>query len=212
MTIKYESEDKRIRVEEKNGQKALFVDNVIQGVCDMEGNPLSPYMVFVKEFGKTLPKDSHCLFLGGGAYILPEYFQKTLKLESWSVEKDDDVALVAHSHFGPITHTELTHHSAEDFDNGDESCLGATKGTFNFIFLDCYDKGFPEKLYCPEFITRCKTALTPKGVFAVNYGGTAVEIEAFGKMFATVFANVKVNLIAMDPDFKGQVQGVFFCS
>lgn len=196
-----------VEVRENETQKALFVNGVCQGVSSKDNKPLSPYMRFVMNHIDGMTPGSDCLFLGGGAMLLPAWAKKLHNMNVTVFENDAEVYEVAKEKFdaselgtsvylvdASLFHGYLSHQERYDL-----------------VFLDTFPN--TDKLYSRAFVQLCSERLKEKGTFAVNFCSDSHEaISEFGKTLAKIFKNVKMNLIAMDAEMTKPAQAVFFCT
>lgn len=196
-----------IEVRENATQKALFVDGVCQGVSSKDNIPLSPYMKFVMKHIEGMTPGSDCLFLGGGAMLLPAWAKTEKKMNVTVFENDADVYEIAKEKFDASRIGTSVYLVDAKLFNGYLS----HQERFDFIFLDIWPR--IGSIYSVDFIRDCSKRLTEKGTLSVNFcSDSHEEISEFGKMLAKVFKNVKMNLICMDQDMKHPAQAVFFCN
>ena len=199
----------QIEVKYNPTQKAMFLEGACQGVSDLEGKPLSPYMKAIATYIDSMTPFQDCLFLGGGAMIIPAYAKdKGMRLTVF--EKNAEVYEYAKEHYNALGLGPVVYLVDAKMFNGylDE------KQKYGFILLDCYD-GLkrPQDLYGEEFMSACKGRLTGKGTFCVNYACTDPdEIHTFSLLLGKMFPNVTRKMFFMDQEMAHPAQSVFFCT
>lgn len=184
--------------EHTNGDKALFIDGVCQGVVDKDGTPLSPYMKPIMERIAGLQANSELMFLGGGLCALPKWAKDRGHRVSVT-EMDDEVIKLS----GAVE-AGLSVFNKEALD-----IVSFEEDWFDFILLDVWPND--PNMYCADFFVVCKRYLKKGGLFAMNYlSDSQVEIDAMGKLLAAVFPNVKMTVLHRDKEMKEPCQVVYF--
>ena len=190
----------KVEVRTNKEHKMLLLDGVVQGVSDHTGYPVSPYMLPIMRHIKLLFASSKCLFLGGGAMLLPS-FAKSQSMDVVVLENNQEIIEAARGSFG-FNMNEVYFVDASKLDY-------AIVDKHDFILLDCYPK--TEYLYSKEYAEVCKTKLRDKGTFCVNYCEEDTDkATKYAKDLANVFGNVKAVTFYTSKDEKPK-QFVFFC-
>lgn len=192
-----------IQIKQNRTQKGMWIDEECQGVCDLDGNPLSPYMTYIAKHIDGMDKWTRGLFLGGGFFILPRYFQEK-KGQAVVFEKNIEVINETDTWFDI---SKLTVH------NSDASDLHkfTERKPFDLILLDCYPRT-PE-LYCADYYDTCRHFLYLTGTLIVNFCSTdQKEIDEQSQNLKTVFKSIKLKIFYKDKEMTEPVQSVFLCT
>lgn len=172
----------------------LWVKGACQGRSDEDGNPLSPYMLIIDAWeDENLAAEQPCLFIGGGAMILPGLFSKR-------------------GHYGDIVEIRKEAYNVPDFMLWNvDAREHRINGMYRFILLDVYDgHKKPHGLYHKKYILELKKHLLKDGTLCINYIPDSIkDLEVFSTMLKTVFPETKYEAVKSTD---GEVlQIVFFC-
>ena len=183
-----------------------MIELTLMGACQGRANddwtPISPYMRVVSRFEESLPRQSTCLFLGGGAYILPHLFG--LSGHHVTVyEKDLYVYSRQHPTHLFCNKNRDAAYAPSDY-SGDPS--------INFIMLDCYTGFTPVScLFSTKYLVKLKKLLLKDGVLCINYIPTVnTSIAVFKRRLAVLFSSCEAYSIYDVNNIPRQT--VYFCS
>ncbi len=149
------------RIEERDGRKALVVENIVQSIAVEEDHPFDVWDAFLPR--QRLPWRALILGAGGGT-IATLLTARCGPIRIVAIERDPAVAHLAREEFGlkRLTNVELIEADAFDWI---EQCAEA----FDLICVDMYVAGeMAHGTLATAFLRRVAQLLTPGGIAAFN--------------------------------------------
>jgi spermidine synthase len=190
-----------IQLKHNSKWKALFIDDMCQGIVMNNGDIPNHYMKPISERLAGLDKGSEALFIGLGFGILPKWFTNK-QGRALSLELDPEVIKVTEAHQGPLNVIQ---------GNALETIKDLELEWFDFILLDVWPNH--ANMYCIDYFIECKRHLKKGKTFAVNYiADNQADIDKMGKSLAAVFASVKSSVYYTDKEMTTPTQVVYFCN
>lgn len=190
-----------IEIKELGSSKMFMVNGQCQGTYDKDGLPLSPYMKPIMHRIAALQASSQCLFLGGGAMLLPAYASNLEHLcEVWELSPE------------VIIESGKIHKDPKFTVRQEDARLvsGLEDEWFDFILLDTWP--YTIDLYCLSYFGECKNKLKKNGLFVVNYCNESEDIlKLMGDLLSKNY-KVKQETLYHDKEMKKAAQAVYFCT
>ncbi|MDY6990029.1 MAG: fused MFS/spermidine synthase [Thermodesulfobacteriota bacterium] len=172
--------------------RALYLDSTREGAVRLgSSDPVLGYQKNVRQFVETIPRLSHALFIGGGAFTLPRYIKASFPHAVVDVvELDPDVVDSAYKY--------LELGSDVNVLVGDgRQVLRSRDVIYDLIVNDAFNgfRKIPFHLVSREFNGLVKRRLSPEGVYAVNVIGHAAKSSLVASVLRTLmkeFENVSL--------------------
>ncbi len=179
------------------GTRELIIDGLVQGGIDKaSGLSVYEYSYLMQFLPYALnPVGRRALVIGLGAGVVPVWYEKQ-GIPADVVDIDPRVLDLARSHFGFRGRGEVFVQDARYF-------LGQNTRRYDYVVLDVFNGDTtPGHLLSLEAMRLLKSAITPRGVLAVNLVG---ELGAEGSMAASVVKTMRqvfgqVRVFPTNPD------------
>lgn len=163
--------------------RTLYLDSTREGAVRLgSSEPVLGYQKNVRQFVETIPRLSHALFVGGGAFTLPRYIKASFPHANVDVvEIDPDVVDCAYKYL------ELSSEVNVLVGDG-RQVLSSRDVTYDLIVNDAFNgfRKIPFHLVSREFSRLVKSRLSREGVYAVNVIGHATKGSLVGSVVRTL--------------------------
>jgi len=191
-----------------DGKRGLFLDGLCMGAVGLSGEIASPYMIPIAHRIAGLQASSECLFLGGGAMILPAYASRKGHIASvWEVDPEVIVKSRSFVDDRDAFNITLRQEDAKHIDILEEEW-------FDFVLLDIWPHH--KDIYDLEYFKKCESRLKIGGLFTMNYIPDSVDKKAqcaeMAETLKYVFTMVKYDILYYDNEEKLPAQAVYFCN
>lgn len=197
-----------IRGNHGNTLESLVLDHLVHSYTDLndpfylEYEYLRIYEEFVGWKARR-QKAFKALFIGGGGYTIPRYFEAKYPLAEMDVvEIDPEVTRVVKKYLGLPEQTRIRSHNMD----GRWFVMNyKEKGSFDFIFGDAFnDLSIPYHLTTKEFAIQMKALLKPDGLLLANVIDSMKKgrfMPSYIRTLEEVFGQGNVHLITLTSDF-----------
>lgn len=187
-----------VRVYENDRHFTLRLDSTQEGALSKKKGELvfnyTKYWELIKCFKKTNELKNVC-FIGGGAFAMPTIFHRNFpECNVDAVEIDPELKKIGKKYFQLEENENLNVHIADG-----RRWFRGKKNTYDFIFLDAFHgvRSIPHHLVTSEYFAELHSALTDKGVIAINLiaareGSQATIYKSLLKTIKTSFPKIVV--------------------